>query len=459
MHAHARVLRNSTFNLAGVAIPAVAAIVATPVLLAHLGPPAFGVLAIQIAVLTIIGINDFGVSRAIVIEAVARDGFSDDVSLRSVTHTGLDLLVALTVVVGGVGLVALAAWASAIATPIDILLSWALLIASSCASLMTLPLRASLEVQERFGVINLLRVFGSSSVFISPMIASLFWPGLAAAGAALFLSRLVLLGLTALAARPIIASYLWTRCASIAQAALSGSLPAGHARLLQLAGWIGTAGVASAVIGYSDRFALAFTTDTAAVGNYAVISELVTKVWMVSGALVAAATPRLAHAWKGPDRARFDREFSILCVGLSAISAGTLLVVLFGGEVILRRWLGVSFHPSMVEPLRVLTVGISINVISTANFLLMMIGGRQRAAAAVQIFMLPLAFAAYLAAAHWHGPVGVAWVFTLRLIIDAPIIYFLTPRRPAGDRGIFPLWIQGIWAAAALGLYWVTTGL
>ena len=454
--ARVRVVRNSALNLSGVLIPAAVAVASTPVLLTSLGAGGFGVLALQLAVLTIIGVNDFGISRAVVLEAVAKGGFSDSLALAEVTQSGLELLcfLAAAVLVLGGGAVGLLSRMDFI--PSDQRASWIFTVLSSAVSLFVLPLRASLEVQERFGLINLLRITGSSSLFLAPMLAALIWPNLAAIGIAIFASRCLLLLMSAAVTRPMWTSFSLAGVVRTARDAVKQSTSASHSRLLALAGWLGAAGFVSTLIGYADRFALGMAVDVAAVGNYTVVSELVTKIWLISGALVAAMTPRLAHAW-ATDALDLRREFAFLVGGLALVGSGGLFVLLIFGEQILTLWLGKGYRPEMLEPLRILALGISINIITTANFLLMTIGGRTRAAALVQIVALPISFAAYLGAAHLFGIVGVAWAFTGRLVLDAALIYYLTPRSPSGKRIAVDWWMQLAWGTGAAGLYYVTS--
>jgi O-antigen/teichoic acid export membrane protein len=338
--------------------------------------------------------------------------------------------------------------------PVNQSAAWFMLIFSCIASLFMLPLRASLEVQERFGLINVLRVVGTSSMFLAPALATALWPTLTAAAAALLASRLALLAIFAFKTRDIFA-LMGHRSLLAAPPTWRGfRLPTLHQRLVTLGGWLGAAGLVSMLIGYADRFVLGIVSSTAIVADYTVVSELVTKGWLVTGALIAAATPRLAHSWTHAT-ASFRQDFLLLAALLAVVAMTGHVVLLFEGDRILRIWLGQNYRPGMVDILRVLSVGIAVNALSIPNYLLMVLGGRERQAAYVQFVALPLTVLASLAAARYYGAIGVAWVFSARLTLDIFVIRAFVPQTPSGARtGVPTLAIIG-WIVCAYGLYWL----
>lgn len=450
-----KLLRNSFFNLAGVILPAAVAVLATPVLLTQLGRSGFGILSIQLAVLTIIGINDFGLSRAMVLEAIAQGGFADRGRLATVMRASLQLTTALCVSVASIGLAAFLCMLALIPMSVDYAAAWLMLILSCVTSLFTLPLRASMEVQERFGLINVLRIIGTSSMFLAPALATAVLPTLTVAAGALLLSRMALLGIYALNTRGVFALLDKGPIVTLPSMYQGFRLPPLHSRLVKLGGWLGAAGLGSMLIGYSDRFALGFMSTAATVADYTVVSELVTKGWLVTGALISAATPRLAHSWTHASRS-FHRDFLILAGMLGFVAMAGHVVLLFEGDRILRIWLQQNFQPDMVPILKILSVGIAVNALSVPNYLLMVLGGRERQAAYVQFVALPLTFLGSLAAARYFGPIGVAWIFAARLTLDVFVIRAMVPRTPDGHRtGVPTIAIVG-WVIVTYGLLALT---
>jgi O-antigen/teichoic acid export membrane protein len=203
-------------------------------------------------------------------------------------------------------------------------------------------------------------------------------------------------------------------------------------------------------LAHVDRFALGIAAVAAEVGQYAVAIEVVTKVWLVVGALIAAVTPRIARGWSAGDSS-WKTPFSFAVTGILVLVFALHALFTLAGSPLLQLWLGASFDPRMATLLAILSIGITINGISQANYLLILIAGGERDLGWLQIVMLPLTLFACLLAAERFGAPGVAWVFTGRMILDAFVMRYLI--RPwAGSAGVgSPALI--VVAAAAIGFH------
>ena len=135
------------------------------------------------------------------------------------------------------------------------------------------------------------------------------------------------------------------------------------------------------------------------------------------------------------------------------ITLGAHCAFLFAGDAILQLWLGNQFSPPMAELLRILSLGIAFNALSQVTYLLLVIGRRERAAAIVQFISLPTTAVASLVAAHFFGALGVAWTFTLRLLIDSFLVKHIAARAEKDLRGGLPYSITLGWIAITVGLY------
>ena len=429
-----RVARNSLLNILGVILPAVVALIATPIILANLGPKGFGVFSIQLAVLVLIGVNDFGVSRAVTLEAVARGGFQSASELAKVVWAGTHLITTVAISILIIGALILIAAVVALSMTADEWASWGLLLLASALSLVTLPARAALEVQERFAMLNAIRIVGSSLLFAAPTAAALIEPTMTASSIALLLSRIAVSAATVVATRRLLARPSCAEFSGAVLSVLTGRASELHKQLIQRGGWLGSAGIASSLIGYADRFALGIAASATMAANYVVASELVTKMWLVSGAMAAAFMPRLAHHWRDPDRTKFRRIFYLLFGTLLLISFASHVIFTFFGTWFMKAWLGNTFSNDMPQYLAILSIGISINLFCGPNYLILLLTRRERTAANVQFLTLPLTIIASLTAARLFGPTGVAWVFAIRLILDAFIIRILVAQNEVNDR-------------------------
>lgn len=449
-----RIARNSAFNLAGVLVPAAIAIVATPVLIQSLGTVGFGIFSIQIAVLILFGINDFGVARAVVLVAVERGGFFDLAAKAEVVRAGLHLSLALTVLVSFAGLAVLGVYAGLSGAEADVLWSWLLVLASCAFSLPSLPLRAALEIEERFGVLNVVRSFASSLLFLAPLCVVLFKPSLSAAAAAILVTRIILLAAYAkLAGRAVTGKFLAGVRVAVSEVRRSGTQQSTHLQLVRKGWWLGLAGSASTLLAYIDRFVLGMLLGASAVASYVVASELATKVWLVTGALIAAGTPRIAATQGETGNPNGTPLFRTLAAVIAVVCAAALVTMLIGGEVLLRFWIRDAYDPAMAHLLRILATGVAVNGLSQANYLMLLIAKRERPAAVLQFFWLPVTGIAVYAATHLYGPAGVAWVFTIRCCIDCLVIQRLMPTSATGERTGLGYRVLVTWIAAMLSAY------
>ena len=105
----ARLRRNVGLNLAGYALPLLAAVVAVPVLLERLGPERFGLVALAWTVVGAVAVLDLGTSRAVTKLAAECLGRADRDRLPALTGTAAVLALAVGVG-GGLALAAVAPW-------------------------------------------------------------------------------------------------------------------------------------------------------------------------------------------------------------------------------------------------------------------------------------------------------------------------------------------------------------
>lgn len=419
------IIRNSGANLAGAILPAIAAIAATPFLIENLGVANFGILSLQIAILVIIGVNDFGVSRAIVLVCIDKGGFAKSEAREAAAEAGLHLTftMALAVIVLGCSAVLLASFFTKIQS--DLLVSLVLTVLSAAISLVSLPLRAILEVQERFVILNVWRTIASTLLFVSPWLMTSIEASLTYAAIGILVSRILATFAFAIIAklktiREIAASYLdFIRNIRLMPA---DSL---HRILIRRGYWIGLGGILSSLIAYGDRFILGVMAAPEQLGFYVVATELSTKLWLVVGAISVAATPRLASTWGGSDNPKFRYIFDRYAIIMGSIALASHLFLVAFARPVMEIWLQNNFHQLMADIVKVLSIGISMNCLSQANFTALNISGREKSGAMVQFFFAPFSIVVLLVGVALYGPIGAAWAVTVRLFIDAFVVKWL----------------------------------
>jgi O-antigen/teichoic acid export membrane protein len=157
----------------------------------------------------------------------------------------------------------------------------------------------------------------------------------------------------------------------------------------------------------------------------------VTRLLVLPQALVVALFPAFAATYEG-DRARtavlYERAQRVVLVVMFPV---LLAVVLFAREG-LTAWVGASFAASSTAVLQWLAVGVFINAVAQAPFVVMQSTGRPDVTAKLHLAELPIYLGALWWMAHRYGLVGVAMAWSLRSAIDAAALLVLAGRRLPG---------------------------
>ena len=102
--------RNTAWNVVGQVVPMLAAVVAIPILIQHLGASRFGVLTLAWAAIGYFNLFDLGLGRALTQIVAARLGSEQETAeLTTVAWTALALMLLLGVL-GGLVLAAVTPW-------------------------------------------------------------------------------------------------------------------------------------------------------------------------------------------------------------------------------------------------------------------------------------------------------------------------------------------------------------
>jgi O-antigen/teichoic acid export membrane protein len=412
------VLRNIGSNLVGTILPAAAALVAVPLLVGQLGMSAFGIFSMQVAALFFFGLSDFGISRAIVLFTFDERFAGAAGSLRPY-RIGLRYsaaLAVLTVLLGAPVSGALYFWHPQQVTGADIALSTALVFVSAAAMLLSLAPRAVLEAQQRFLLVNLIRGPSAAAIFIAPLAAFMVSKTLVAAALGILLTRIISTACYFLACRAAAPSHvIAAKNTSLNEADL-------RAAFLRKAGWLGLTNMLSMLVAYIDRFILGAFGSAAMVGQYVIAQEVVTKMWIASGAVISAAMPRLASerdVSQGAPLRQTTRQLVAIMWVVGVLPAAIL--ILFGGPI-LKVWLRGSFDPATVLPLKVMAAGLGVNNLTQINFSLLQVHGGERGGAFLQVFHVLFLCAAVMVLVPPFGVNGVAVAFTARLMVDSFLV-------------------------------------
>jgi O-antigen/teichoic acid export membrane protein len=413
-------LRNIGSNIVGTILPAAAALVAVPLLVGHLGIGIFGIFSMQVAALFFFGLADFGISRAIVLLSFDA-GFSAGEGWLRTYRIGLRFSAVLAAAVAILGLPVgafLSYWHPTHVQGQDLALSTMILFLSAGLMLVSQAPRAVLEAQQRFLVANMIRGPSAAAIFLAPLVALSISNTLTSASISILLTRIV-----------SAACYFWA-CGSM-QSRLSSQPVRAVAALtdhelrlsfLGKAGWLGLTNMLSLLIAYLDRFILGALGSTAMVGQYVIAQEVVTKMWIASGAVISAAIPRLASQRETSQAAALRKTTRQLISIMWVVGVLPAAVLILFGSPILKLWLRGNFDPASVLPLQIMAAGLGVNNLTQINFSLLQVHGGEQRGAFLQVFHVLFLCVALAMLVPPFGINGVAIAFTARLLIDALLV-------------------------------------
>ncbi len=412
--AQGRVLaRNTAWNLAGLTLPLLAAAAAMPALVARLGPGRFGLLSLVWMLQSFAG--DLGFGRATTrFAALVRDGARGRLG-RIVWTT-----VALQLVIGACAALALLAAAGPLVRLLRVepaLAGDARAAVLGVAALLPLTLvssawRGLLEAEQRFDMVNLVRVPSTAAMFLLPLLAIVLGAGLPVAVWAIVAGRGAgLLAYAALALRQVPA---------LARPAFGGE---DAAAVLAFGSWATVSTVVSPALAQLERWFLGGLAGAAALGYYTPAFEVGTRLADVPAAFTLTLFPAITALVGAGDAAGAVRLAARGARVVLALFGPVILVGAVGAADLLRVWLGAEFAARSTVALQVLLVGVLVNALAQIPFAVLQSLGRADITAKIHLAELPVyALAAYLLVRRWGIP-GAAAAWTARATVDAALLF------------------------------------
>jgi O-antigen/teichoic acid export membrane protein len=392
-------LRQGTaHNLTGQILPAIAAIIAIPIIQHRLGDAQLGILLLAWSIVGYLGIFDLGFRRALT-HVVATDRATGATRAPRLVWTTCWLLIGLGIL-AAFALIGVGPWlVPQITTPgfTSFIGAWMAVIAVA----ISLPfvavssgLRGAIEGHQRFDLLNAVRTPTAVVSYLAPMVAALMSPSVAPAIIVLAATRILgTFGLAAVTTRiqpELRRVVFWTPSATRDLAAASG--------------WMTVANVAASAMLYLDRFVVGALAPMAAVAYYTTPQEMLSKLLIISAATSSAAFPAMSQLWvslSGDLRRVYERTNSatLLALFVPALALGVL------APDWLTLWIGSSFAAHAITVVWWISVGTFLAGMAATPLALLQATDRSGLTAAFQLVLLPV-FA------------GMAWLLTLRYGIE-----------------------------------------
>lgn len=418
--------RNTIWSLLGSGAPMLVAVVCIPILIRTLGKDRFGVLTLAWGLIGYASLFDLGLGRALTQLVAQKLGAGKDLEIPSVAWTSLLLMLVLGIA-GTVSVMLVSPWLVARGLNVagglqtETVQSFRLLGLSIPFVITTAGLRGLLEAHQRFRLINALRIPMGIFTFAGPMLMLPFSKSLVPVVATLVVGRIV-----AWAAHLLL-------CLRVLPA-FRGSIGWENSAvgpLLRFGGWMTVTNVVGPLMVTLDRFLIGAQVSMAAVAYYATPYEVITKFWLFPGSLMAVMFPAFSAGYvQNQERTAllFGRSVKALFLVLFPI----MLCAVALAQDVLKLWLGADFAQHSFRVFQWLAVGVFINSLALVPFTLLQAMGRPDLTAKLHLAELPL----YLGLLWWmigaHGIEGAAIAWTLRVTVDALLMFVLARRLLVG---------------------------
>lgn len=416
------ITKNTIYNLLGYGVPILVAIAVIPSLVKGLGTERFGILNLAWVVIGYFSFFDFGIGKSLTQITAEKIGKNQLNQISGLFWTSLFLMfgssfffisVLIFFVPNIVNLfnISEALWQESLST-------FYILVLSIPIVATTAGLRGVLEAYQKFGIINIMRVSLGISTFLIPLICLLFTKSLFWIILSLVLIRIIVWVL-----------YL-KLCFQInndikTNFRFDTSL---IKPVLKFSSWITVGNIIGPLITNIDRFLIGALVSATAVAYYATPYEVVTKLLLIPGALVAVLFPVFsASFFSQPDISKklFYTSLKFIFIILFPI---VFLIVSFSYQGI-NLWLGVEFAEQSSKILQILAIGILLNAMAYIPFNFFQGVGKPSIPAILNLIELPF----YLLLMWWSigkwGIDGAAFIWLLRIIIDSAILFFISYKK------------------------------
>jgi O-antigen/teichoic acid export membrane protein len=441
--------RNTVWNLLGTLLPMAVAVVSIPPLVHALGLDRFGLLSLAWIVIGYFSLFDVGIGRALTKLVAEKLGANQEDSVPPLAWTSLLLLFVLGVI-GGLATFAVSSrlvygmLKIPAALQPEALRSFYLLAISIPTVTVTSGLRGILEAQQRFRLLNLIRIPMSIFSFAGLLLALPFSHSLVPVIAILVLGRVI--GLLA---------HLFACFHTMPLLRHSFGLQRSFVwPLIKLGGWMNLSNLLAPIMVYLDRFLIGSLISVSAVAYYTAPFEVVSRFTVIPGAVTGVLFPAFATSLAlDPERTKVLLGRGIKYIFL-AVFPIVMLTAAFAPET-LHVWLGNAFAQNGSSVLRWLAAGIFANCLAQLPYALLQSAGRPDIPAKLQLVELPLYVVGLVLLVRTFGVRGAAIAWALRLIVEAFLLFLLAHRLLPHKPG-FLLRLSTAAAAGYVAIYAVT---
>jgi len=416
------IAKHTIYNLLGYGIPLIVALIVIPLIITGLGKERFGILNLVWVVVGYFSFFDFGIGRTLTKIIAEKIGSNQTAEIPSVFWTSFILMLVFSlsgtiILLFSIPFLINNFFVISQGVQKEALYTFYILAISIPIVTTTAGLRGVLEAYQKFGAINIIRTLLGIFTFLIPLLCLVFINSLFWIVILLILIRILIWVL-----------YL-VQCFKI-NVKIKKEIKFKYklvVPILKLGGWITVANLVAPFLIYSDRFLIGALVSATAVAYYATPYEVVTKLLLISGALVVVLFPMFSASFStNPDFSKkiFIRGTKFIFLILYPI---ILLIVTFAYQGI-NLWLGTGFANNSSFVLQLLAVGVLLNSLASIPFNFFQGVGRPKIPAIINSIELPFyLLLMWLVIGKW-GINGAAFVWLFRIIIDSAILFFVAKK-------------------------------
>ena len=403
---------NAAISLGGAVAPALVALVVIPMLVRAPGAELFGLLSFIWIVFGTFAVLDFGTGRAttkFVAELLASERTAGIPALfwsASAINLGVGVFCGLLLYV-------LAPWLGVHVVKVPDALHPTAVVALRITA-FALPwivlggvFRSALEGLQRFDLSNAVQLPVSALNYIAPLVVARAGGSLPWVIGAVCLTRMS-------AVPP-----LFMLCRR--QLPMLGRPQVTRRQMRRLVGfgsWLTVSNVVGPLLLSLDRLFVGSILGAGALGLYAPVYELVTRLSLVPASVMSALFPSfstLTNRSADEIRRAMRRAQRLLALLMLPV----MIVGVSFAPIILRLWLGAAQTPASVAAMQLLLVGLVALSIGSVPFTLVQALGKPKWSAIVHVIELPIHAAVTWWAVSRFGVVGAAAAWSLRAVYDA----------------------------------------
>jgi O-antigen/teichoic acid export membrane protein len=411
-------VRNAVWNLVGQLLPMAVGVLLIPPLVRSLGVDRFGLLSLAWIIIGYFSLFDLGMGRALTKLVADKLGDGDGECIPALVWTSLFVMLLLGVI-GGLVTLLISPWLVHTALKIapalqqEVVESFRLLAVSIPIVTVTSGLRGVLEAQQRFRVLNYIRIPSSIFSFAGPLLVLPFFHGLLPVIIVLVVGRLF-----GGAAHLIACLHSMPNLRHNLQFRGEMVMP-----LVHFGGWMTVSNVIGPLMSYVDRFLVGGLLSVSAVAYYTTPFDMVGRLTFISASVTGVLFPAFATTLAS-NRTRtamlVGRGIKYIFLSLFPIA---LITVTFAPEG-LHLWLGPVFAHNSQSALRWLTIGVFCNSLAGVPFALIQSAGRPSVTAKLHLVELPFYVVAVWMFTKALGIEGTAIAWTGRIILDMLLLFF-----------------------------------